>query len=144
MYPRRLYGLALLACASVGICAGCGASPGRACSAIGASSGVSVDLSGLPTAARAGHAEFCEDATCTEGDLTSQTVYLSVDDTSVQRTQTAEVRLVVTAPSTGAVLFDDSVRTALHQVTPNGPGCSPTVLQAGLAIDSAGRLVPAG
>ena len=112
----------------------------QGCSAIGATSGITVTLSGLPTAARTGHAVLCENTTCSARDLTPDLGLLQVDDQKINDAAQVTVQLVVTDPSTGKRLFDDSSKVTLRKIEPNGPGCGPTAWQAVLTIGSDGKL----
>lgn len=112
----------------------------QACTAIGATSGITVTLSGLPAAARTGHAVLCENTACTARDLTPDVDLLQVDDQKVNDAASVTVQLVITDPSTGKRLFDDSTKVTLQKNTPNGPGCGPTAWQAGLTIGANGKL----
>ena len=112
----------------------------QGCTAIGATSGITVNLAGLPTAARTGHAVLCEDTTCTGQDLTPDIDLLQVDDPKIDAAAQVTVQLVVTNSSTGERLFDDSTKISLQEVTPNGQGCGPTAWQALLTIGTDGKL----
>jgi hypothetical protein len=132
-------GRLLVVAVIVPLLAGC--SGQHACTAIGATSGVTFDLSALlakvngPLAAH-----FCVASVCTDQQvLPGTTPFVRVDDPSLTSTAAVLVQLKA-IDNAGAVVFDSSAIVTPRLFQPNGPNCPPTAYGASVSATRAGRL----
>jgi hypothetical protein len=114
---------------------------GRACTDVGATSGVTFDLTRL-LANESGHVRVraCVDRTCVQH-LASSSKWntFPVNDPALTSLQSVEVRVVVT--DHGRSIFDSTGQAQLHKLQPNGPDCPPTAFAAAVAVTPDGRLM---
>ncbi|MEU4096890.1 hypothetical protein [Streptomyces sp. NPDC026673] len=128
---------------------GCGAfgNEGRACTDIGAESGVSVLFDPEPGTAY----RLCVGAVCTEGEgapIDTSEALLRVRLPDAVGAKKVTVRLTGTPQFSRGIpkprRLDVSTRVTLRRTQPNGPGCDPVAYQAALRYEPAKGLVNAG
>lgn len=113
----------------------------RACSDIGATSGVTFDLSQI-LANRAGHVHV---RACVEGSCVTRLAsadrwnYVPVNVPSITGPRSVSVQLTVTDFG-GRSIFDSTGDVRLHMFQPNGPDCPPTAYAAAVAATPEGQL----
>src|SRR4051812_4647361 len=115
------------------------------CSLVGATSGVTFDLSQLlENQSGKVHVRACVEQTCVKHVASSGRWNLvPVNDPALTGPRSVEAHLVVThiVTDNGRSTFDQTISLQLHKLQPNGPDCPPTAFAAAVALDSDGNLV---
>jgi hypothetical protein len=114
---------------------------GRACTDVGATSGVTFDLTRL-LANESGHVRVraCVERMCVHHVASSSRWNtFPVNDPALTSLKSVEVQMVVT--DHGRPMFDSTGQVQLHKLQPNGPDCPPTAFAAAVAATPDGRLV---
>jgi hypothetical protein len=115
-----------------------------ACTLIGCTSGVTVDIAPFVRPDRAvSRASICIDGHCEQQDLSNGNLMLVSTTTRIAREVVVTVRIELQSAD-GRVLATDAIRTRLHKVQPNGPRCEPTCFSASLRLTRVGKLETGG
>jgi hypothetical protein len=121
--------------------AGCSALA-QDCTMIGASDGVTIDISSVVAAAASPvSVTTCIDDTCVTKRGVPADMSTVFSEVALEDNRTVEVTATITE-ATGAVVFDGSGSTTTVIFEPNGPRCQPQVVRARLRVEG-DRLVSA-
>ncbi|WP_432537801.1 hypothetical protein [Kineococcus arenarius] len=112
----------------------------RACTEIGAASGVQFDFSTLPAAGAPWQVtacvqDVCDTRTVQQADVPS----LFVHDDALEEGAAVPARLRV-VDAAGVTVVDDTTSVTLSRYQPNGEGCEPIVWQAETIVGADGAL----
>jgi len=114
----------------------------QACTAIGCTSGVSVDFTQFPQVPgdEVNSVRTCIGSTCTV-DTRQGPLHLAGSSVIAPYDHDQAVVVSITLwDAAGRVLASDQIQTEVRRYQPNGPGCLPVCYFANLGLDRSGKL----